>query len=87
MAKLPEFLKDYTVGPRHPLRKAPMSGWTTLHAWLVANKRNLRPADYARLMVIELEREEPRLQILIRLKGTFEVERRKIERRELMKSI
>ena len=87
MAKLPDFLNNYSVPKRHRLRKVPMSGWSTLHEWLVANKNDLLACDYARLMIIELERDEPRLHILTRLKGSFDVARRKAEQRELLKSI
>ena len=85
MAKLPEFLKGYPVQQDHPLRKAPMTGWMPLHAWIVKKRKRLKMADYARLMVIELERESPRMHILQKLKGSFDVARRTVERREMQK--
>ena len=85
MVKRPSFLQGYrTPGARHFLRKVDMNSWVKLHAYIVDNRGDLTSERYAQLMMIELEREVPRMHILQRLKGAMDVVRRDEELAELI---
>ena len=88
MAKLPSFLQGYRhPGPRHPMRLVEMTSWITLHKYIVEHREELTAERYAQLMMIELESDKPRLQILQRLKGAMEAPRRHDEWEELLKCL
>ncbi len=78
-----DFLKGVKVPKRFKSLWLPrMSGWVALHGYL----QDVDKSDqdlFARLMVVELSRPSPRYAILERLKGSFDVARRRNEMRAL----
>ncbi len=81
-----KFLKGVTV-PRNFRGEwvDKMSGWVNLHKEIRKDKRD--SAFYARLMIVELEYEDPRSGIMLRLKGGFDVCRRREEMIQMMAAI
>ena len=90
MGKQLPFLEGHTV-PRtfRSLWASKLdSGWMRIYARLSQIPPEERTeVFYARLMLLELERDHPRFSILQRLKGGFNVGRQKRELRELTKVI
>ena len=87
MGKLPEFLRNYDVplGFKATWTRR-MTGWVALHAAIKAHKTKTA-AFYARLLIIELDRVDPRPDIVTRLHGGFSVRRKREELMNLMKLI
>jgi hypothetical protein len=84
MAK-PSFLKGYLIPDGFAEEWNPiMSGWCNLHA-------NLPEAGthgfYAHLMILELRRVNPRIDVLTRLKGSFDIRRKRAELLELIEVV
>ena len=68
--KLPEYL----IGIKAPrefrsIHEKWMTNWMLLHGHLQMLEGELEEVDYYRLMVMELDRDEPRIDILWRLRG------------------
>ena len=84
--KLPEYLKGISVEPseRGDYEDA-MSNGMRLVEYLRINRGALRPYDLLVMMKIETERAKPRQDILLRLKGKYNVERNFEEQEEIMR--
>jgi hypothetical protein len=63
-----------------------MAGWCRLHEHLVAHGKETANF-YAKLLVMELDWEQPRLDIVLRLKGAFDVRRKRDELAQLMREL
>jgi hypothetical protein len=61
-----------------------MAGWCRLHQYLVSHGTDTA-YFYAKLLVMELSWEQPRLDIVLRLKGAFDVRRKRDELAQLMR--
>ena len=81
-----KFLNDVSVSNTFRKRwTAHMSGWCNLHDHLPKDQAN--PDFYAKLMCLELERPHPRVDILLRLKGAFDVRRKRQELLAIMDAV
>lgn len=85
-----KFLQDVELSQGFRNKWKPkMSGWVALHAHIRNYMAEHPQADvstfYAKLMLLELSRVKPRLSMLARLKGSFDMRRRTEEASALAK--
>ena len=80
------FLEEYSLTQafRREWSRKLEAGWMTIHSLINEVSKDKRTdVFYARLMLVELERDFPRFPVLQRLKGGFNRERQKVELREM----